>query len=110
MLIEEKVVSELDIHHSVISTGGSVVYSEKAMNTLKQSGRIVYLHVPYSEIERRLPNITSRGIVMKYGQTLRDLYEERVPLYRRYSDETVDCSNKDIEQCVNDVIQLLHSS
>lgn len=102
--VEEKIVSELKLRNCIISTGGSVVYSEKAMNVLKQGGQIIYLHVPFEEISMRLTNITSRGIVIKKGNSLRDVYEERLPLYMKYSDKTLDCSNKDIEHCVSDII------
>ncbi|MGO4698196.1 shikimate kinase [Paenibacillus sp. 2TAB26] len=105
MEIEEKIVSELKLKNCVISTGGSVIYSNKAMNALKQVGQIVYLHVPYEEIQKRLINITTRGIVMKKGNSLKDVYEERLPLYMKYSDKTFDCSNKDIERCVSEIIE-----
>lgn len=105
MEIEEKIVSELELNNCVISTGGSVIYSNKAMNALKQVGQIVYLHVPYEEIQKRLINITTRGIVMKKGNSLKDVYEERLPLYMKYSDITFDCSNKDIERCVSEIIE-----
>ncbi len=105
--IEEQIVSNLDLKDCVIATGGSVIYSEKAMYALKQMGRIVYLHVPYEEIERRLTNITTRGIVIKKGKTLKDVYEERVPLYIQHSDQIIDCANMDIEACVEEIIRSL---
>ena len=108
MEIEEKTVSALHLKNCIISTGGSVIYSEKAMNALKQGGLIIYLHVPYEEIKRRLVNVTTRGIVIKKGNSLEDVYEERVPLYIKYSDKTLDCSNKDIEQCVSEIIEKFH--
>jgi shikimate kinase len=89
----------------IIATGGSVIYSEKAMNVLKQDGQIFYLHVPYEEIKKRLINITTRGIVIKKGNSLKDVYEERVPLYIKYSDKTLDCSNMEIEHCVSGIIE-----
>jgi shikimate kinase len=107
MQIEEKAVSELQLENCIISTGGSVIYSEKAMSVLKQSGKVIYLHVPYEEIKRRLINVTTRGIVIKKGNGLEDVYEERLPLYIKYSDKTLDCSNKDVEQCVGEIIELL---
>lgn len=94
----------------MISTGGSVIYSEKAMKALKQRGQIVYLHVPYEEIERRLSNITNRGIVIKDGHSLKDVYEERIPLYMKYSDLTLDCANKDIEACVREIAEVVLKS
>lgn len=110
MEVEEKIVSEMELKNCIISTGGSVIYSEKAMNVLKQGGQIIYLHVPYEEIKRRLINITTRGIVIKKGKSLKDVYEERVPLYIKYSDKTLDCSNKDIEHSVSEIIEKIQES
>lgn len=90
--------------NAVIATGGSAVYSEKAMRALAEDGVIVYLDVPCEEILRRLTNITTRGIVLRHGNTFEDAYNERLPLYRRYSDLTIDCSKEDIEQSVGEVL------
>ncbi|MBP3963810.1 shikimate kinase [Paenibacillus lignilyticus] len=109
MQVEEVTVSELQLKNCIISTGGSVIYSEKAMTALKQHGQVIYLHVSYEEIEKRLTNETTRGIVIKKGYSLKDVYDERVPLYIKYSDKTIDCSNKDIEQCVGEIIALIQS-
>ena len=68
---------------------GSVIYSEKAMKHLKEIGIVVYLNVSYEEIANRLGNVKERGVVLKDGMTLRDLYDERVPLYEKYADITV---------------------
>jgi shikimate kinase len=110
MKIEEKAISELQLENCIISTGGSVIYSKKAMNVLKQGGTVIYLHVPYEEIKRRLINVTTRGIVIKNGNSLEDVYEERLPLYIKYSDKTLDCLNKDVEQCVNEIIKLIQET
>ncbi|WP_438349957.1 shikimate kinase [Paenibacillus sp. FA6] len=110
MEVEEKIVSELQLKNCIISTGGSVIYSDKAMNVLKQGGQIIYLHVPYEEIKRRLINITTRGIVIKKGNSLKNVYEERVPLYIKYSDKTLDCSNKDIDHCVREIIEKIQEN
>jgi shikimate kinase len=110
MEVEEKIVSELQLKNCIISTGGSVIYSEIAMSALKQGGQVIYLHVPYEEIRRRLINITTRGIVIKKGNSLKDVYEERVPLYIKYSDKTVDCSDKVIEDCVSEIIEKIQES
>jgi shikimate kinase len=103
MLLEESVVAEANIYGSVIATGGSVVYSEKAMSALKKNGTVVYLDVEFSELERRLTNITTRGIVLKDGFTLKDLFDERLPLYRKYADITVKTGTNDIEESLAEV-------
>lgn len=99
--IEEEVITGLDCTNTVIATGGSVVYSHEAMEYLGQKGIIVYLEVDYEEINRRLTNITSRGIVFEEGQNLIDLYKERLPLYQKYADLTIDCRDKDVETLVS---------
>jgi shikimate kinase len=99
--IEEEVITGLDCTNTVIATGGSLVYSHEAMEYLGQKGIIVYLEVDYEEINRRLTNITSRGIVFEEGQNLIDLYNERLPLYQKYADLTIDCRDKDVETLVS---------
>ena len=108
--VEEKIISGLNLKNSVVATGGSVVYSKKAMEALKQAGRIVYLDVPFREIEKRLRNISGRGIVITKGKGLKDVYAERVPLYQKYGEITVRCAHKDIEGCVREIAHLLGSS
>ncbi len=87
--VEEEVNASMEAQNTVIATGGSVVYGEKAMAHLKSIGRVVYLKVPLRELERRIKNFATRGIQMEPGQTLADLLQERAPLYERYADVTV---------------------
>lgn len=108
MEIEEETVSSENFENSVVATGGSVVYSEKIMNSLKEKGKIVYLYVPYEELAARVKNISTRGIVMRSGSTYEDVYNERLPLYEKYADITVDCSSMDIERCVEKIVSQLN--
>ena len=98
--IEEKVLSEIEAENSIISTGGSAVYSDKAMKHLGSIGDVVYIKLSLDEIERRLNNIKTRGIAMKPGETLADLYNMRVPLYEKYADVVVNESNINVEETV----------
>jgi shikimate kinase len=100
MAIEEKTVLSLHRNRAVIATGGSVVYSRRAMAHLKEHGVVVYLQVSYDEMVKRLKNITTRGIVLHPGQDLRALYNERVPLYEQYADITVNCTEGHFEDSV----------
>ncbi|NVO67321.1 shikimate kinase [Methanofollis tationis] len=102
--IEEETVLSLHAEHAVIATGGSVVCSEAAMAHLKAGGVVVYLEISYDEMERRLKNITTRGIVLLPGQSLREMYDDRVPLYERYADLTVASSGGDLESVVGKVM------
>ncbi len=89
--IEEQVILNLDCEGSVIATGGSAIYSDAGMKHLSRSGLIVYLEVGLPELIRRLGNVATRGILRNPGQTLEDLYRERIPLYEKYADITVAC-------------------
>ena len=88
--VEERVNAELDVRKSVIAPGGSVIYGEKAMEHLKEISEVVYLKMSYEEMEKRIGNVVDRGVALKPGFTLRDLYNERVPLYEKYADIVVD--------------------
>ncbi len=90
--LESSANANLMAHNTVIATGGSVVYSKEAMEHLKSIGTVVYLRVSLKELERRVNNFETRGIVMKKGQTLADIFEERASLYEKYADITVNCS------------------
>lgn len=87
--VEDEVNGSLAVKRSVIAPGGSVVYGEKAMAHLKEISQIVYLKLDYEELEQRLGDLTDRGVALRPGMSLRDLYEERLPLYERYADITV---------------------
>ena len=73
--VENRVNSSLEVDHSIIATGGSVVYGKEAMEHLKSIGTVVYLQLPFEELNRRLSDIKGRGVVLKDGQTLKDLYD-----------------------------------
>jgi len=87
--IEEEAILSLHPRRAVIATGGSVVFSGDAMAHLKSAGSIVYLEISYAEMEARLKNITTRGILLLPGQNLRKMYDERISLYETYADLTV---------------------
>ena len=106
--IEAKVNSELCADRCVIATGGSVVYRDHAMSKLQKMGTIVYLKLPYEVIEKRLGDLTKRGVALKEGYTLKDLYEERTPLYEKYADIIVELTGGSIQESVQAVVRALH--
>ena len=108
--IEAKINSELCANRCVIATGGSVIYRDYAMEKLKTIGTIVYIKLPYEVIARRLGDLKKRGVALKEGFTLRDLYEERVPLYEKYADIKVELIGETIAQSVNKVITAIEKS
>ena len=104
--VENRVNSSIEAEHAIIATGGSVVYGAEAMAHLKEIGTVLYLKLPYEELQKRLREIKGRGVVLKDGQTLKDLYEERVPLYEKYADLTVDEERCSIEQTIDKILKL----
>lgn len=105
--IENRVNASIEVQDTVIATGGSVVYCEEAMQHLKSVGKVVYLKLSYEAISKRLGNLKGRGVVLKEGQTLQDLYEERIPLYEKYADIVVDEEGRSLEQALQAVLESL---
>lgn len=101
--IEEDVIMNLELKRSVIATGGSVIYCEGGMKKLIVKSIIVYLKIDYEEIEKRIENIKTRGIAIEAGKTLKDLYDERGPLYEKYADITIDCNGLNMENIVEQI-------
>lgn len=94
MKIENQINCGIDADKAVIAPGGSVIYYEEAMNHFREIGHVVYLKLSFEEFETRIGNPTDRGVVLKPGMTLRDLYEERVPYYEKYADIVIDETGK----------------
>lgn len=106
--IENEVNASLDVKRTIIATGGSVVYGEDAMEHLKEIGEIVYLKADYPTIQKRLGNLEKRGVALKPGQTLQDLYDERTKLYEKYADVTVDEQGLGTEETIGAVLRALN--
>lgn len=98
--LEEKVLLGVDVHNSVISTGGSAVYYDSAMKHFKESGKIVYLKVSFEEMMNRIKNMKTRGILLQNGETIEDMFHKRETLYEKYADIVIDCNNTTIEDTV----------
>ena len=101
--VENQVNASIDVKRSVIATGGSAVYGVEAMEHLKNSGMVVYLSLPCGELSERLGDLSERGVVIREGQTLEELFAERAPLYERYADVVIDCRGKQIRQIVKQI-------
>ena len=108
--IEIRVNASIDVNHTVIATGGSVVYCEEAMNHLRSIGTVVYLKLSLDSLAKRLGNLQCRGVLLKDGQTLKDLYEERTPLYEKYADVVLDEEGKDLEESLHDLLEILEEN
>ena len=105
--IEENTILSLDLSNTVIATGGSAVYSEKAMKHLKANGIVIYLNINMKTVNRRLKNIKTRGVVLSPGQTLGEIYQKRKPLYEKYADIIIDSSRNSINETIEAIIEKL---
>ena len=107
--IENQVNASLKADKSIIATGGSVVYGKEAMAHLKSIGTVCYLKLSYQQLEKRLSDIKGRGVVLKEGQTLKDLYEERTTLYERYADIVIDEENLTVEMTISKIVEAIQN-
>ncbi len=112
LALENRINASLQRDRSVIATGGSAVDAitqikkrggKEAMEHLGRIGKVIYLRLPCEEIERRLGDLHERGVVLREGATLYELYRERVPLYEKYASITIDCDGKSIREIVEEI-------
>ena len=107
--IEESHIICIDIKNAVIATGGSAIYSDRAIKHLAKNGTIIHLDLNYDLIEKRITDLDSRGVVIAKGQTLKSLYNDRHPLYRKYADITIPCGGLTHDEVVSAIIKALNS-
>ena len=107
--MENKILRDIEAENSIIATGGSAVYSDEAMKHLAEIGTIVYLKITYDQLVSRLSDLQERGVVLKggIGMSLRELYDERLPLYEKYADITVDVNDLSITAAARKVAAAL---
>jgi len=102
--LEKQRMHEIDLTGKVVAPGGSIIYHPDLMEYLKQHSTLVYLDDSFENIEKRLPSILARGIVGLRNKSLRQIYDERGPLYSRYADITVNCRGKSWDQIVKEIL------
>ena len=102
--VENRVNASIEAENTVIATGGSVVYCEEAMKHLKSVGTVVYLKLSLNSLAKRLGNLKGRGVLLREGQTLESLYEERTPLYEKYADVVIEELGEGIEETARKII------
>ena len=103
MKTEEEAILSVDVKNTVIATGGSAVYGEKAMEHLKEKGTVIYLKVEKDELFKRLHNIKERGVVLKQDETVEEMYDNRSVLYEKYADIIIDEKDSTIEETIEKI-------
>ena len=104
---ERNSVLTLYTKNCIIATGGSMVYHQDAMEKLKEGGIVVYLEISFKNMTRRIRNFKTRGVVLKEGYSLKDMYDERANLYRKYADIVIDVNKNSIEDTVKQIISAI---
>ena len=107
--IEESVLLTIDGDDLLVATGGSAVYYESAMNRFKSIGKIIYLYVSFETMKKRIGDFSQRGIAMRPDQTIKDVYDEREALYRKYADVTINCDGTDYYEYRRKVAEAIKS-
>ncbi|SCK02280.1 Shikimate kinase [uncultured Eubacterium sp.] len=105
--VEERVLLDFDGENYVVATGGSAIYFDRAMDKFKEKGVVVYIKVTLDTILERLNNIKSRGVTLEKGQTIADLYEQRIPLYQKHADMVVEADGLSVEEVVEKIVELI---
>ena len=105
--VEERVLLDFDGEDYVVETGGSAIYFDRAMDKFKEKGVVVYIKVTLDTILERLNNIRSRGVTLEKGQTIADLYEQRIPLYQKHADVVIEADGLSVEEVVEKMIELV---
>ena len=103
--VEEEVLCSIQVENTVIAPGGSAIYYPSVFDHFKKDGVVVFLHVPVEEIERRLSNLATRGVTLEPGQTVADLYYQRLPLYQKFADITIDTTGLCLEETVAEIVK-----
>ena len=103
MKIEEEAILSVDVNNTVIATGGSAVYGEKAMEHLKENGTVVYLKVEKDELFKRLTDIKERGVVLREGENIEEMFDSRSVLYEKYADIIIEERDSTIEETISKI-------
>lgn len=107
--LEDSINSNINVKNTVIATGGSAIYGGNAMEHFMDISTVVYLKLTCESIKKRVGNLNKRGVVIRQGSTLEDLYEERVPLYEKYADIVVECEGKELIELVDEIGEMIKS-
>lgn len=101
--LEEDILQSLDAEQTVIATGGSAIYSDKAITSLKKSGIAVFINTPLQTLQTRIADMANRGMVISPGESFTGLFIERNPLYRKYADFVIEDQNKTVELIADEI-------
>lgn len=104
--IENIALKSIQFNETILSTGGSAVYSDEAMEHIQQNSKVIFLEVPFSQILERVPSFLDRGFAKAPSQSVKDAFVERQELYKKYSDSVVS-NTKDLNSCVSKILELL---
>ena len=104
--IENLVLKNLRLDETILSTGGSAVYSDEAMQHIQQYSKVIFLDVPYNQILERVPSFLDRGFAKAPSQSIEEAFEERQELYKKYSHHIV-TNTQDLHSCISKILELL---
>ena len=104
--IEEAAILSVEFNQTVLATGGSAIFSKKAMNHIKSNSSVIYLEVSFEDIMDRIPDFSNRGFIKRADQTMEDAFNERESIYREFADHIV-TNNEGLESCFNKILSVI---
>ena len=104
--IEEAAILSVEFNQTVLATGGSVIFSKKAMNYIKSNSLVIYLEVSFEDIMDRIPDFSNRGFVKEADQTMKHAFDERETIYREFADHIVP-NNEGLESCFKKILKVI---
>ena len=104
--IEEAAILSVDFNQTVLATGGSAIFSKKAMNHIKSNSSVIYLEVSFEDIMDRVPDFSNRGFIKEADQTMEYAFNERENIYREFADYIV-TNNEGLESCFNKILSVI---
>ena len=104
--IEEAAILSVEFNQTVLATGGSVIFSKKAMNHIKSNSSVIYLEVSFENIMDRIPDFSNRGFIKKVDQSVRHAFNERENIYKNFADHIV-TNNEGIDSCFKKILRVI---
>ena len=104
--IEEEIILSIELNNSILATGGSAVYSARAMHYLKQNSLVIFLEVPFDQILQRVPSFLDRGFAKEPNQSIKDAFQERQNLYSESAHHAI-LNTGNLSSCVTKILSLV---
>jgi len=84
-----------------------ILLVKQAIENYIKEKKIIFLNRPLRIIEKWLTDAKTRGIVGLKLKPIKELYKERLLLYKKYADITINCFRKSNREIIQEIIKKL---